>query len=626
MADKKISELNAITGANTADDDLFVIVDTSTNETKKIAKSELVSTVNAALIDGAPETLDTLNELAAALADDANFATTVTNSLSGKVDTTGDSMTGNLSFGDNDKAVFGAGSDLQIYHDGSNSYIDDAGVGDLVIRGSSAIYLQKYVGENMLKATADAGVQLFHNNAEKLATTSTGVDVTGTATMDGLTVDSGTANTVATFSSTDIGANLTLSDSFQTGQLSSTGAVFSIDADPSNLYASTKLRLSTDGTKRVDIDGNGDISFYEDTGTTPKFFWDASAESLGIGTSSPSSILHLNSAYPKITINDTQGVNRAFSVGTNNETFTVRNETGGGDAFVINNINNVGIGTSSPSANLHISSSGDTVLRVTSADGNGAFLDLGDASDPDGGRIVYDSGSNLAFNTASTERMRIDSSGNLLVGGTSNPWQAGLMVSKNGQCANFNTSSGTVASVVEINTNANNTTQKALMVYDQIANKQVMRVYSNGSIWTDGGIYLGGTGSANHLDDYEQGNWTPIVQGTTTVGTGTYSVQAGGYTKIGNTVHFSLRLVVTNHTGAGNFRVDGLPFSEAEPSTYGITGDVWLSSSTTAGTPIGAFVSGTQIIPYENATSSPSQIPIDPTFTLYAAGTYKTAS
>ena len=39
----------------------------------------------------------------------------------------------------------------------------------------------------------------------------------------------------------------------------------------------------------------GDISFYEDTGTTPKFFWDASAESLGIGTTSPASKLHINS-------------------------------------------------------------------------------------------------------------------------------------------------------------------------------------------------------------------------------------------------------------------------------------------------------------------------------------------
>jgi hypothetical protein len=65
---------------------------------------------------------------------------------------------------------------------------------------------------------------------------------------------------------------------------------------------------------------------------------------------------------------------------------------------------------------LTVSSSGDTVARITSADGNGAFLDLGDASDPDGGRIVYDSGSNLGFSTASTERMRIDSSGRVGIG------------------------------------------------------------------------------------------------------------------------------------------------------------------------------------------------------------------
>ena len=84
---------------------------------------------------------------------------------------------------DNQKATFGAGDDLQIYHDGGNSYIDDAGVGDLVIRGSSAIYLQKHVGENMLKATADAGVQLFYNNSEKLATTATGIDVTGDVSL-----------------------------------------------------------------------------------------------------------------------------------------------------------------------------------------------------------------------------------------------------------------------------------------------------------------------------------------------------------------------------------------------------------------------------------------------------------
>jgi hypothetical protein len=89
-----------------------------------------------------------------------------------------------------------------------------------------------------------------------------------------------------------------------------------------------------------------------------------------------------------------------------------------GTLFVDSSANSVGIGTTSPGANLHVSSSGDTIARITSADGNTAVLDLGDASDPDGGRVFYDSGSNLGFTTASTERMRIDSSGNVGIGGT----------------------------------------------------------------------------------------------------------------------------------------------------------------------------------------------------------------
>ena len=90
--------------------------------------------------------------------------------------------------------------------------------------------------------------------------------------------------------------------------------------------------------------------------------------------------------------------------------------TNSAQRLTIDSSGNVGIGTTSPAVELHVQSSGDTIVRVTSADGSAAFLDLGDASDPDGGRIHYDSGSNLVFNTASTERMRIDSSGNVGIG------------------------------------------------------------------------------------------------------------------------------------------------------------------------------------------------------------------
>ena len=89
---------------------------------------------------------------------------------------------GDMTFGDNDKAIFGAGSDLEIYHDGSHSRIDDTGTGNLIIRANAATSIQKYTGEVIGQFTADGSVDLYYDNAVKFSTTSTGIDVTGTAT------------------------------------------------------------------------------------------------------------------------------------------------------------------------------------------------------------------------------------------------------------------------------------------------------------------------------------------------------------------------------------------------------------------------------------------------------------
>jgi hypothetical protein len=89
---------------------------------------------------------------------------------------------GDLNMADNAKINFGASDDLQIYHDGSNSYIQEGGTGQLVIRAED-LRLQDANGTNWLQADTDGAVRLYHNNSRKLATTSTGISVTGNATF-----------------------------------------------------------------------------------------------------------------------------------------------------------------------------------------------------------------------------------------------------------------------------------------------------------------------------------------------------------------------------------------------------------------------------------------------------------
>jgi len=127
-----------------------------------------------------------------ATADIADDAVTTAKINAGAVDTTEladdavttaklATQTGNVDFADGGTIRLGDSQDLQLYHSGTHSFIDDSGTGNLYIR-SSDIRLQKYTGENMIVATADAGVTLYYdNNAPKLATSATGVSITGTA-------------------------------------------------------------------------------------------------------------------------------------------------------------------------------------------------------------------------------------------------------------------------------------------------------------------------------------------------------------------------------------------------------------------------------------------------------------
>ena len=80
---------------------------------------------------------------------------------------------------DNVKAKFGDSGDLQIYHDGSNSYIQDTGTGDIFIKASNDVFIQGANDEFMAEFSENGSVDLYHNGSKKFETTSTGVNIVG---------------------------------------------------------------------------------------------------------------------------------------------------------------------------------------------------------------------------------------------------------------------------------------------------------------------------------------------------------------------------------------------------------------------------------------------------------------
>jgi hypothetical protein len=88
-------------------------------------------------------------------------------------------MEHSLLLGDSEKLILGDGSDLQLFHDGSDSYVKDAGTGRLVIETDGTDVSLKAGSENMVVATKDGAVDLYYDNSKKIETLSTGASVTG---------------------------------------------------------------------------------------------------------------------------------------------------------------------------------------------------------------------------------------------------------------------------------------------------------------------------------------------------------------------------------------------------------------------------------------------------------------
>ena len=191
----------------------------------------------------------------------------------------GGTMTGDVSHGDNVKAKFGTGDDLQIYHDpaGPASYISDVGGGDLVLKGSNQIRLQQADGDALATFNENGSVQLYYDNAQKLATTSTGIDVTGTVTADALTT-SGALGSASAFIG-PAGYNV---------YIRNVGGINRIDSYNDPITATVPLQLNASqhafyiaDAEKMRIDNSGNVGI----GVVPEA-WTSTRPALQIGTQS----------------------------------------------------------------------------------------------------------------------------------------------------------------------------------------------------------------------------------------------------------------------------------------------------------------------------------------------------
>jgi hypothetical protein len=269
--------------------------------------------------------------------------------VNGTVTVDGLTTSGDINFGDSDKANFGVGSDLQIYHDGSNSYIDDAGTGALVIR-SNEIQVQKYTGETLASFIADGTAQLRYDNGLKLATTATGVTVTGavTSTTGAVGSTAGDEKDFALFEcgSSDVRLRDIRHTDGATWTTTETRLHYSVDDNASKQMWLSFYNPSGDTIDNVIRFGEGDSNEWVriDNGN------------VGIGTSSPSQPLHVvggavrfentQDTYFQINTGDTH----LYTAGLH----PLRFGTNSTERMRIASNGNVGIGDSAPDVALDV--------------------------------------------------------------------------------------------------------------------------------------------------------------------------------------------------------------------------------------------------------------------------------
>ena len=185
-----------------------------------------------------------------------------------------------INFADGKKAVFN--SNLNIFSTGTSSYIEEVGTGDLYLKASNLYITDRENNQFMSMIDNGTGgtLSLKHLGSTVLTTTSSGIDVTGTVKGDGLIINGGATSPTHLINGSRAGTLVSI-DNESTS--TSNGLLLNTASTNAN---SNILQVTSNDLNRFKVSGNGDISFYDDTGSTQGLFWDASAESLCLGNTS----------------------------------------------------------------------------------------------------------------------------------------------------------------------------------------------------------------------------------------------------------------------------------------------------------------------------------------------------
>jgi hypothetical protein len=167
-----------------------------------------------------------------------------------------------LEFADSAKGVFGTGNDLQLYHDGTNSYIEN-NTGELFVQGDGITLRSDTGTETYIAADVNGAVELYYDNSKKFETTSTGVAITGSLALDGIHLDDTEKATFGNSVAPDLEIYHDATNSY-------------IENNTGELYVqgdNITLRSDTGTEQFIAMDVNGAVEIYHDN--VKKFDTDA---------------------------------------------------------------------------------------------------------------------------------------------------------------------------------------------------------------------------------------------------------------------------------------------------------------------------------------------------------------